>query len=53
MRSPTQKSLDNLIFRPTRRTSRKKPIPSESQVKTFPYLEMLRAAVVDRMRLSR
>ena len=51
--SITQKAIDNLKFRVTRRTSRKKPIPSESQVTTFPYLDMLRAAVADRMRLSR
>ncbi|MDU5828144.1 MAG: NinE family protein [Mixta calida] len=51
--SITQKAIDNLKFRVTHRKPRKKPIPSESQVTTFPYLEMLRTAVADKMRLSR
>lgn len=51
--SPTQKAINNLIFRTTHRKTRKIPIPSESQVTTFPYLEMLRTAVADRMRLTR
>ncbi|MDU3815774.1 MAG: NinE family protein [Pantoea sp.] len=51
--SITQKAIDNLKFRVTHRKPRKKPIPSESQVTTFPYLKMLRAAVADRMRLTR
>lgn len=51
--SLTQRALDNLIFIPVRRKPRKKPIPSESQIKTFPYVEMLRSAVADRMRTAR
>ncbi len=52
--SITQRALNNLIFQPTRR-SRNKPqlIPTESQVNTFRYLDMLRSAVADRMRLTR
>lgn len=51
--SITQKAIDNLKFRVTHRKTRKKPIPSESQVTTFPYLEMLRSAVADRVRTAR
>lgn len=51
--SITQKAIDNLKFRTTCRKTRKKPIPSESQIKTFPYVEMLRSAVADRMRTAR
>ncbi|UQY45046.1 NinE family protein [Mixta hanseatica] len=51
--SITQKSLDNLIFRTTRRTSRKKPIPTASQITTFDYVGVLLRAKWDRMRTAR
>ncbi|MCV5564982.1 NinE family protein, partial [Escherichia coli] len=50
----TQIALDNLIFTPTKRTkSRKKPIPTESQVKTFDYVYGLLQAKWNRMRKTR
>ncbi|EDC2583561.1 NinE family protein [Salmonella enterica] len=53
-RSITQIALDNLIFTPTKRTrSRKKPIPTESQVKTFDYVYGLLQAKWNRMRKTR
>ncbi|HBD1636534.1 NinE family protein [Escherichia coli] len=53
-RSITQIALDNLIFTPTNRTkSRKKPIPTESQVKTFDYVYGLLQAKWNRMRKTR
>ncbi|EFH9173059.1 TPA: NinE family protein [Escherichia coli] len=53
-RSITQIALDNLIFTPTKRTkSRKKPIPTESQVKTFDYVYWLLQAKWNRMRKTR
>ncbi|EHI0717762.1 TPA: NinE family protein [Escherichia coli] len=53
-RSITQIALDNLIFTPTKRTkSSKKPIPTESQVKTFDYVYGLLQAKWNRMRKTR
>ncbi|EKY6647157.1 NinE family protein [Escherichia coli] len=50
----TQIALDNLIFTPAKRTkSRKKPIPTESQVKTFDYVYGLLQAKWNRMRKTR
>lgn len=53
MRSPTQKSLDNLKFRVTHRKPRKKPTPTASQIATFDYLGGLLRAKWDRMRTTR
>lgn len=53
-KSPTQITIDNLIYLPTRRTRTKgKPIPAASQVKTFDYVYTLLRAKWDRMRKTR
>ncbi|CQF48847.1 NinE family protein [Salmonella enterica subsp. enterica serovar Give] len=53
-KSITQIAIDNLIFTPTKRSkSRKKPIPTESQVKTFDYVYGLLQSKWNRMRRTR
>ncbi|MCU5775100.1 NinE family protein [Erwiniaceae bacterium BAC15a-03b] len=53
-KSPTQLAIDSLIYQPTRRTrSKRKPIPSASQVVTFDYTYGLLKAKWDRMRRAR
>ncbi|EEI9214251.1 NinE family protein [Salmonella enterica] len=53
-KSITQIAIDNLIFTPTKRSkSRKKPIPTESQVKTFDYVYGLLHSKWNRMRRTR
>ncbi|EAP9713591.1 NinE family protein [Salmonella enterica] len=53
-KSITQITIDNLIFTPTKRSeSRKKPIPTESQVKTFDYVYGLLQSKWNRMRKTR
>ncbi|MDU9355280.1 NinE family protein [Klebsiella sp. 141153] len=53
-RIPTQIVLDSLIFTPTKRSkSRKKPIPTQSQVKTFDYVHGLLQSKWNRMRKTR
>ncbi|WP_075180561.1 NinE family protein [Pantoea sp. 1.19] len=53
-KSVTQLALDNLIFRPTRRSTNKpKPIPPASQVISFDYVHGLLQAKWDRMRRTR
>ncbi|EAA0696586.1 NinE family protein [Salmonella enterica subsp. enterica serovar Meleagridis] len=53
-KSITQIAIDNLIFTPTKRSkSRKKPIPTESQVKTFDYVYGLLQSKWNRMRKTR
>nr|WP_072383192.1 NinE family protein [Klebsiella aerogenes] len=50
----TQIVLDSLIFTPTKRSkSRKKPIPTQSQVKTFDYVHGLLQSKWNRMRKTR
>ena len=51
--SITQKAIDNLKFRTASRTSRKKPIPTASQIATFDYVGVLLRAKWDRMRTAR
>lgn len=51
--SPTQKAINNLIFRTTHRKTRKKPIPTASQITTFDYVGGLLRAKWDRMRTAR
>ncbi|YCI31065.1 NinE family protein [Erwinia sp. PK3-005] len=52
--SITQKSLDNLIFQPTKRSRNKpKPIPPASQVTSYDHGYRLRVAMWNRMRTSR
>ncbi|EEK8463997.1 NinE family protein [Salmonella enterica] len=53
-KSITQIAIDNLIFTPNKRSkSRKKPIPTESQVKTFDYVYGLLQSKWNRMRKTR
>ncbi|EBK5807312.1 NinE family protein [Salmonella enterica] len=53
-RSVTQIAIDNLIFTPTKRSRNKpKPIPTESQVKTFDYVYGLLQSKWNRMRKTR
>ena len=53
-KSVTQITIDNLIYQPTRRTrTKRKPIPTASQVKTFDYVYLLLRARWDRMRRTR
>ncbi|MBP2155733.1 NinE family protein [Erwinia rhapontici] len=53
-KSLTQRAMDNLIYQPTRRTrSKRKPIPTASQVVTFDYLHGLLQAKWNRMRIAR
>jgi len=53
-KSLTQRAMDNLIYQPTRRTrSKRKPIPTASQVVTFDYLYGLLQAKWNRMRIAR
>lgn len=47
--SPTQKAIDNLIYRVTTRTKRK-PEPNPSDIKSFPYTAHLTQVKWDRMR---
>ena len=50
--SITQKAIDNLKFRPSRRKTRKKPM-NASQIPTFDYVAVLLRAKWDRMRTAR
>lgn len=53
-KSPTQIIMDHMIFLPTKRTrSKRKPIPSASEVQTFDYTYGLLRAKWDRMRKTR
>ncbi|EAW7777370.1 NinE family protein [Salmonella enterica] len=53
-KSITQIAIDNLIFTPTKRSkSCKKPIPTESQLKTFDYVYGLLQSKWNRMRKTR
>lgn len=51
--SITQKAIDNLKFRTTCRKTRKKQIPTASQIPTFDYVSVLLRAKWDRMRTAR
>lgn len=54
MASPTQKALDNLIFRPTKNSRNKpKPIPNASEVTTYDPGYLLRKRKYDCMRTRR
>ncbi|EBJ8779821.1 NinE family protein [Salmonella enterica] len=53
-RSITQIAMDNFIFIPTKRSRNKpKPIPKESDVKTFDYVYGLLQSKWNRMRKTR
>jgi len=52
--SITQKSLDNLIFQPTKLSRNKpKPIPPASQVTSYDHGYRLRVAMWNRVRTAR
>ncbi|WP_087488945.1 NinE family protein [Tatumella citrea] len=54
MFSPTQRALDNLIFRPTKLTQNKrKRIPAASEVKSYDHASVLLRAKWDRTRMRR
>ncbi|WP_130834319.1 NinE family protein [[Erwinia] mediterraneensis] len=48
-----QRYESHAIYQVPRRRSKRKPQPTESQIKTFQYLGGLRAAMANRMRLTR
>ena len=53
-KSITQLAIEKSIFRPTKRSRNKaKPIPTESQVNTFDYVNRLLRAKWNRMRKAR
>lgn len=53
-RSPTQIAIDNLIYQPTKRTrSKRKPIPTASEVMTYDHVWKLLQAKWNRMRRTR
>jgi len=52
--SPTQKAIDNLIYQPTKRSrTKRKPIPTASQVITYDHVWHLLQAKWNRMRKTR
>ena len=53
-KSPTQKIIEHLIYQPTRRTrSKRKPIPTASEVVTYDHCYQLLQAKWNRMRKTR
>ncbi len=54
MRSPTQKVMDSMIFRPTRRSRNKpKPIPPADEVTTLNYTARLTDSMWARRKIRR
>ncbi len=53
-KSPTQKIIEHLIYQPTKRTrSKRKPVPTASEVVTYDHCYQLLQAKWNRMRKTR